>query len=236
MNVNVAVIVRHVTPRGPQIYDKHQENFQFRMMREVALGLFSATCLLITGCSNSLPACHVILDSANANNKLKLVENRQENSYSAILTCGTSNPTIIGRFNTCLDDTKDRTVVHSFFSTCNGSGSGTLAPISNGGRFEDLNEFPTAAPARSGGNGTPSNQQPPSPLTPNSGVNFALPAPESSKPTKAPRIYVQPEPTAAPTEAPTVPPTPPVEPTIPETSVHVLHPLSGEDLLNYRTD
>lgn len=175
-------------------------------------------CLLITGCSNSLPACPVILDSANANNKLKLVANPQENSYSAILTCGTSKPTIIGRFNTCLDDTKDKTVVNSFFSTCNGSGSGTLAPVPSGGRFGDLNEFSTAAPAPSGGNDAPSNQQPQSPPTPNSGGNPAPPAPEPSKPTTAPRISVQPEPTAAPTAAPTVPPAPPVEPTIADTS------------------
>ena len=80
------------------------------------------------GCHQDMMQCPVLIQSGNANNKLKLVPNSQDGSYSAILICGQAKPTLVGKFGACLSEASDDPIVTMLFSYCSGGGVITPSP------------------------------------------------------------------------------------------------------------
>jgi hypothetical protein len=72
--------------------------------------------LILDGCSGSRKPCAVIIDSSSGSNQLKLFPNPGDESYSAILVCGSLDPVLVGKFYYCLLDGSE--TVKMLFRRC----------------------------------------------------------------------------------------------------------------------
>ena len=153
--------------------------------------------LLVSGCSKQLVDCPVIIDSRESSNKLSLVPNSHDKSYSAILTCGTSDPVLVATFDQCLSQGNDQVTISAIFLRCASTQGSTDSPLAGLTRGDtEAKTFPwiSSSPAP--------NNPPANPVTP--------------QPTAATQSATQPStPVLVLTEAPTVTPTPPLAEVIP---------------------
>lgn len=97
--------------------------------------------LALSGCKTTMYECPVLLDTKNANNKMRLIANLQDRSYSAVLSCGQSNPVLVGKFPSCLDATRDKATLDMYFGFCVGDAVVTPSPIANVPGWNDLGDF-----------------------------------------------------------------------------------------------
>lgn len=153
--------------------------------------------LLISGCSKQLVDCPVIIDSRESCNKLSLVPNSHDKTYSAILTCGTGDPVLVGTFDQCLSQASDQITISAIFLRCASTQGSTDSPLAGLTRGDtEAKTFPLIS-------STPTPNSPP--------ANLVAPQPTPTVPpatrTSTPVLVL--------TEAPTVTPTTPLAEVIP---------------------
>ena len=146
--------------------------------------------MTIIGCGNKTPTCATIINPHKADDSLRFPRNSNTGRYSAVLTCSSQAPALIGNYDTCLTYEKNADIINQIFAQCR---SGTTSPN------------PKAKPTIA--NYSPSR---PEPVTNSPTVDpTPEPIPNTPKPNQATlqRASIVTEPPTSTIEAPTEPPT-----------------------------